>query len=423
MPEVHELTTEPRGWPRLNSHQLSKPEVREMLMDLEAPARIRRKQLWDINTGWHCSIIGTCLALSDLRVIARKLGYKITDPERCDLQLHSSFTQNGTEKNRASKLLNKLLNRKHEAAIKRFRGAETSEDIMEIWRGCYAAGNIPGPFWAAMSHPRLDQETGVKIYGDVHMLSHLVGASNRADLASLNSLQKESASAKERSVRDNCRYQDKFSEKGEQISALQDQVASLSAALEKERSAANVRRASLPSQSENHEREVREVADLRQALALTKLERDKLTEANERLHEMVPCLESELESLEQAVSKYSNGNITVKNKINLGGRCLLYVGGRTTQVCRLRKLVACWNGHLIHHDGGLEKSLKELTRSVAKADAVLFPTDCISHNAALRVKNLCRQSMKPFVPLRTSGVGSFVAGVQLSLGTRAPGEK
>ena len=44
-----------------------------------------------------------------------------------------------------------------------------------------------------------------------------------------------------------------------------------------------------------------------------------------------------------------------------------------------------------------------------------FPTDCVSHDAALQVKRLCRQTMKPFVPLRSSGVASFVAGLRNGL--------
>ena len=52
---------------------------------------------------------------------------------------------------------------------------------------------------------------------------------------------------------------------------------------------------------------------------------------------------------------------------------------------------------------------------MVKADAVVFPTDCVSHDAALQVKRLCRQTMKPFVPLRSSGVASFVAGLRHGL--------
>ena len=100
---------------------------------------------------------------------------------------------------------------------------------------------------------------------------------------------------------------------------------------------------------------------------------------------------------------------------DLSGRCLLYVGGHQHTVHRLRALVENWNGRFLHHDGGLERSINELASAVTKADAVVFPTDCISHSAANKVKQLCHQNMKPFVPLRTSGVASFVSGLQQGL--------
>ena len=71
----------------------------------------------------------------------------------------------------------------------------------------------------------------------------------------------------------------------------------------------------------------------------------------------------------------------------------------------------------------MEQSLEELPSCVVRADAVVFPTDCISHSAALKAKRLCRQSMKPYVPLRGSGVSSFVAGLReriAELGPRNP---
>ena len=102
---------------------------------------------------------------------------------------------------------------------------------------------------------------------------------------------------------------------------------------------------------------------------------------------------------------------------DLDGRCILYVGGRTNNVCRLRALVQQWNGELLHHDGGLEKSLDELASAVTRADAVVFPTDCISHKAVTKLKLLCRRNMKPFVPLRSTGMSSFVQAVRSGIGS------
>jgi hypothetical protein len=65
-----------------------------------------------------------------------------------------------------------------------------------------------------------------------------------------------------------------------------------------------------------------------------------------------------------------------------------------------------------HHDGGLEESNGLLAGLIQRADAVLFPVDCVSHQATWLVKRLCRQAGKPFVPLRSAGFGSFLAALR-----------
>src|SRR4029453_8850762 len=48
---------------------------------------------------------------------------------------------------------------------------------------------------------------------------------------------------------------------------------------------------------------------------------------------------------------------------------------------------------------------------VSRADVVMFPVDCVSHDAVATVKRLCRQASKPYVPLRSAGLSSFVAAL------------
>jgi hypothetical protein len=50
--------------------------------------------------------------------------------------------------------------------------------------------------------------------------------------------------------------------------------------------------------------------------------------------------------------------------------------------------------------------------AVQRGDAVLFPVDCVSHQATWLVKRLCRQPGKTFVPLRSAGLGSFLAALR-----------
>ncbi len=97
---------------------------------------------------------------------------------------------------------------------------------------------------------------------------------------------------------------------------------------------------------------------------------------------------------------------------DLSGKTLLYVGGRTNQVPKLRKLAEKRGAGLLHHDGGLAESSSSLIRLAVRADAVLFPVDCISHSAATAVKKICKQLGKSYFPLRRSGPASFAALIE-----------
>ena len=129
------------------------------------------------------------------------------------------------------------------------------------------------------------------------------------------------------------------------------------------------------------------------------------------LEALVDELNDENTSLELACSQEGPFLDEIET-LGLNGKCLLYVGGRQKTVCRLRNLVEDLNGRFIYHDGGIEKSMKELVSAVTRADAVVFPVDCISHGSAIKVKRLCQQNLKPFITLRTSGIGSLITGLK-----------
>ena len=94
-------------------------------------------------------------------------------------------------------------------------------------------------------------------------------------------------------------------------------------------------------------------------------------------------------------------------ELNLSGRLILYVGGRHQHVAHLRRIVEDHNGAFVHHDGGVEQSMAKLSNQLERADAVLFPVGCVSHQAQSKVKSLCRRFDKPFKPLRSTGIGAI----------------
>ena len=169
-----------------------------MLKETSLPAGFaanRRKNIWELSSHHHCSIVGTCLTIGEARAVGKKIGAKCPDPEDLDSVIHSILVRESKTKNRVSTLLNKALNKKYESSIRVFQRCNTPLEIRELWRDAFEVGNIPGPYWAALSHPMIDYEVTVKIYSDVHMLSHLVGSSNRADIARLSELEIELANA------------------------------------------------------------------------------------------------------------------------------------------------------------------------------------------------------------------------------------
>jgi Uncharacterized protein conserved in bacteria (DUF2325) len=131
-----------------------------------------------------------------------------------------------------------------------------------------------------------------------------------------------------------------------------------------------------------------------------------------RLESEMAALRGELEAVEQALAPSDDRCGEDADLIELQGTALLYVGGRPQVIARLRLLIAAAGGELLHHDGGIEDRADLLAGLVSRADAALFPTDCVSHNAALALKRLCRQAHKRLIPLRSSGLGSALRSLR-----------
>jgi hypothetical protein len=66
----------------------------------------------------------------------------------------------------------------------------------------------------------------------------------------------------------------------------------------------------------------------------------------------------------------------------------------------------------LHHDGGVENHPTLLAGLTSRSHLVVFPVDCISHDAANAVKALCRQRGKRFIALRSASVTSLLAALQ-----------
>jgi hypothetical protein len=130
-----------------------------------------------------------------------------------------------------------------------------------------------------------------------------------------------------------------------------------------------------------------------------------LNKQNDRLQREVVALEAEL--------RIDTGDACDADvESDLSGLTVLYVGGRPGLIDQLKAVVTRRGGTLLSHDGGIEENLTALPGLISRADAAFFPVDCVSHSAVEQIKKSCRDRHKPFVPLRTASVASFITTIR-----------
>ncbi len=371
-----------------------------------AATKAGRRKIWDLSDGWHCSIVGTCLTLRDLRALGRKLGLEPKSGFPVDYQLHGHFVGHAATRNKTSKFLNSLLDRKHASAIRRLAKASSNDDLTRAWEEALEAGDIPGPFWALMSHQDTPARLAERMFADVHMLSHLVGASNRADIRRLNELEENMAEVREERDRERRHHAERMAEKSRTIEDLEARLAESAGGQIQQIRVADF--TPLDGGAATADTNLAENKMLRAEIDARDQEIDRLTKMIEGLRDEAAEVENALNNLHPPAN--DSGEMP-SARPDLAGRCILYVGGRPQSVNRYRQLLQNWNAELLHHDGGQEKSIHELASAIARADTVVFPCDCVSHDAVCNVKKLCRQLMKTYVPLRTSGLAPLVAAL------------
>jgi Uncharacterized protein conserved in bacteria (DUF2325) len=374
----------------------------------------RRARIWELDSHLHCSIIGTCLTAGELRRLLIRL--KVGGAETADEHdAHMLGVLLAARPQEGAKLLQKALDRRHGAALNRFARAADAAALAALWEEAVAGGDIPGAYWALLTHPLATNEIARRAFGDVHMLSHLVGATNRADLARLRALERQNAALAEKIERQERQLREGFVARDATIVRLSEELAQAQRAAQTE--------VQQPGESNGleetiaglevrlaREGERRAVLGERIKTALAELEAERaarLAAERERddIRDEAASIEAEIGALLRA---REDGR---SDALALEGLTILYVGGRAGQVPLIRALIERCGGRLLHHDGGIEHNAALLPGLVARADLSLFPVDCVSHDAVAAVKRVSRQAGRPYRPLRTASLGALVAAL------------
>jgi len=370
----------------------------------------RRRKLWEISHKFHCPVIGVCFGVDDLRGLMSKVMH--FPRETTDFVLHTTAVGACEERSRLADLLHKNLEKRFQLTVRRFSGAKNSDTLRALWqeetrRGC----EIPAALWACWTHPACDTRLEQDVYGDIHMIQHQLGTGTRADLSALKSLR--AGNAQLRQQLDAARRENEAmrAEKSRETQALGQRVAELRVELAgKEAWGAN-----LTAQLDQLRQILPDLKD-RQVLARRASDAEARASA---LSAHAGGLEGELAGLQRLLGQAAamqqqagdgNGPFSAVDRnsaVNVAGKCVLCVGGRSGAVDAYRQMIEQRGGRFLHHDGGLEESLHRIDAALAAADLVICQAGCISHNAYWRVKEQCKRTGKRCIYMKTTGVSGL----------------
>ena len=386
------------------------------LCDVASPQTPRRSRIWELAETLHCSIIGTCLSNAELRHALARLGVNGIEAAD-DHELHVVGVMLAGRRDAGAKLLQRALDRRHAVAIKQYAKARDEDALRQLWDASMRSGDIPGAYWALLSHAAATEAIVKKAFQDVHMLSHLVGAANRADIRRLRQLEEEKGALTEKLHRQQQQLRDGFTSRDETIRQLNKLLADHHSAGEP---AAN------PADCREEDGARRVIADLNRKLGQETTRRERLEQRLNAMSDGMRTLEAsfqavqgerdalrrEIESLEDHIAgllQPATGD--GEAALDLSNRTILYVGGRPNQIPQLKALVERTGARFLHHDGGIEHSSSLLPGLISRADVLLFPIDCISHDAVATLKRLCRQLEKPYLPLRAASLATLASSL------------
>jgi hypothetical protein len=392
----------------------------------------KRCKLWELGDKHHCPVIGTCIPMDELVKFARRFHFSASLQE--DFALHVEAVGWSHGRNEVSEAFQRHLDRKYQAQLQLFAKLKSETEVRQQWRVCLARGEVAGALWAAYTHKASTAETRHQLYADIHMLSHQVGAGQAADTRRLAQLEEEHALLKREQRSTYLAHQ-------MQIDALQRENRTLSQQL-----------AAAQAQQQEFEANRRRLAEFESGQVIVHLGRkllelqganEQLLAAAQRSQQFDKQLQASQEAQErlqkerdgalaerQAMEEFLTALAPAEQRCSgpadedcaacaaaLSSRCILYVGGRASMIGQYRQLADRLGITLVHHDGGLEESLSRLPELIHGADAVLCPTDNISHSAYYQVKSQCKRVGKPCLFYQGSGVSSFaVAMTRMSRG-------
>ncbi|MCK5898093.1 MAG: hypothetical protein KAG06_03370 [Methylococcales bacterium] len=145
-----------------------------------------RIKLWQLDHVYHCTVIGTCLTLEEIKKLLHSLNVDCHNYKPYDIHTHV-VTVMGSN-NVCSKKIQRYLDKKFSSIIKKTLKM-TANKLEEEWINVFETVDLIGTFWALISHPNTTDKMRKIFYGDIHMLSHTSKLTQQINLKPLGQLE------------------------------------------------------------------------------------------------------------------------------------------------------------------------------------------------------------------------------------------
>lgn len=356
----------------------------------------RRRRLWELGGHAHCPVIGVCIPLERVRLLAQR--HLVLQGDEDDYTLHCSLVTAAGRRNQMAEALQKDLEQRFSLDVRSAMQAKCRDSLMAWWRGRTAQPEFAGALWATLTHARCDEWLEMRVLGQVHMLQHQVGAAQRMDVGRHREL-----------VAEHQALARAYAEAQQRVTAWSQAHACEQQAWAQERMQHRAALIAMQTQLAQAQEEVQQWRSARPDLP----ERESLRERLEAQLARNLALQRALNLLASRPAPVADSKPAppaagpVPAAPRLAQRVVLCVGGRGGSVPLYRQAVEGCGAQFLHHDGGEEHKPAQLEPQLAAADLVICQTGCISHDAYWRVKDHCKRHHKRCVFVETPSRSAF----------------
>jgi hypothetical protein len=385
------------------------PDLGQDLSRVKAKAPLR---FWEIDECFKCPVSGMCMTLAEQKQLLKKT--KISVKNASPFEIHEAVVASSDNENRVSRRVDHLLHRKFGKEAAELLKLE-HKAFMANFKSADAAGNHAAALWATAIHPDLPMSLKREVFGQIHMSMHFSGEERMKMNRKLASRENE--------LEDSRRCNKKLAQ---QKRALEKEIQSMKQSQSNLRNALEVAEKEL-AQIRNmpfHGGTQGETIGHNQEHLFLKAEMEGLYECNQRQQRQIAALKEKNRRLAHQLGCQGELNRRIRHEtrtiiaeliaktrcdqscpsFDLCQKRILIVGGMSRMETLYRELIEASGGIFEYHDGYMKKGSRQLESRLRRADVVLCPVNCNSHNACSAVKRLAKKHQKPVQMLANSSL-------------------